>query len=350
MKNNLIYNFLTFLLVLTVVCSGAVHAEETREITDMMGRTVNIPLEINSILCGSPPAFTLTYTIAPDKLAGSTINLSKKYAPQEYASLPTVGTIGTSANFETFLKIHPDVVLMSNYPFFADEAAARDAVASIQDKLQPIPVVFIKEGTSIIDYSDSIRFIGDLLGEKEQAQEMISFYENILATVREKVASIPDNERIKVYYAGGATGLSTTPAGSAFSLLIEICGGKNVADFAKRSGTASQDVSIEQVMSWNPDVILVLDPKFYEEIKTDPLWQDITPVKTNRVYLIPETTFNWFTRPPGVNRIIGIPWTAKALYPDLFQDMDLEKLVKEYHRIFLHISLTDDQIQGILTP
>ena len=105
---------------------------------------------------------------------------------------------------------------------------------------------------------------------------------------------------------------------------------------------------MEQVIAWDPDVILVENPGFYAAVGTDPVWQEITAVKTGRVYLTPRTAFCWFDRPPGINRIIGIPWTAKTLYPDLFRDMDLESLVREYHEIFLHVSLSDDQIHQIL--
>jgi iron complex transport system substrate-binding protein len=110
------------------------------------------------------------------------------------------------------------------------------------------------------------------------------------------------------------------------------------------------EVSMEQVIRWDPEVILAGDPQFYATVRTDPLWQEITAVKTGRVYLIPRTAFCWFDRPPGINRIVGIPWTARTLYPDLFQDMDLVSLVREYHEIFLHVSLSDDQIHQILNP
>ena len=107
---------------------------------------------------------------------------------------------------------------------------------------------------------------------------------------------------------------------------------------------------MEQVIRWDPEVILAAEPDFYATVRADPLWQDITAVKTGRVYLIPRTAFCWFDRPPGINRIIGIPWTAKVLYPDLFTDMDLEGLVQEYHDLFIHVSLSDDQIHRILNP
>jgi iron complex transport system substrate-binding protein len=110
------------------------------------------------------------------------------------------------------------------------------------------------------------------------------------------------------------------------------------------------EVSMEQIISWDPEIILVAEPAFYATVRTDPLWQDITAVKTGRIYLIPRTAFCWFDRPPGINRIIGIPWTAKIFYPEIFSGMDLESLIREYHDLFIHVSLSDDQIHQILNP
>ena len=59
-----------------------------------------------------------------------------------------------------------------------------------------IPVVAVEDTTNSIGYSAPIRFMGDLLGEEEQAEAMISFYEGALATVTGRVASIPDDERV----------------------------------------------------------------------------------------------------------------------------------------------------------
>ncbi len=322
---------------------------ETRTITDMVGRTVVVPSEIETVLCTSPPSTMLVYMVAPDRLAGWNFLPETEYIPEEYAVLPVVGGwFGKeTGNYETFISMHPDIVIEG---FTTDGGAARATVAERQEKMGSIPVVAVEDTTNATGYSEPIRFMGDLLGEEEQAEAMIAFYEGMLAMVTERVASIPDDERVRVYYAEGPKGLATDPTGSQHSELIELCGGRNIADCALTPGIGMTEVSMEQIISWDPDVILAGDPGFYATVRTDPLWQDITAVKTGRVYLIPRTAFCWFDRPPGINRIIGIPWTAKVLYPDLFSDMDLEPLVREYHDLFIHVSLTDDQIREILSP
>ena len=68
-----------------------------------------------------------------------------------------------------------------------------------------------------------------------------------------------------------------------------------------------------------------------------------------QVYLAPQSPFNWFENPPGANTIIGIPWTAKVLYPDKFKDMDLKNLTKEFYSEFYHYNLTDGDVSNILS-
>jgi len=340
------------LLCASAACTATQNIEspaENRTITDMAGRTVVVPSEITSILCTSPPSTNLVYMVAPDRLAGWNFAPEKGYTPEQYMALPVVGGwFGKeTGNYENFISMHPDIVIEG---YTTDGGAALASVAERQQKLGSIPVVAVEDTVNATGYSAPIRFMGGLLGEEEQAEAMISFYEGVLATVRDRVASIPDDQRVGVYYAEGPKGLTTDPSGSSHADLIDLCGGRNVADCAITAGIGMTEVSMEQIIRWDPDVILAGDPKFYAAVRTDPLWQDITAVKTGRVYLIPRTAFCWFDRPPGINRIIGIPWTAKVLYPDLFGDMNLEGLVREYHETFIHVSLTDDQIRGILNP
>jgi iron complex transport system substrate-binding protein len=318
-------------------------------ITDMAGREVTVPAEIRSVLCTSPPSTMLVYMIAPERLLGWNsvpTEECKPYIPEPYASLPEVGGwFGKqTGNYETFISMNPDIVLEG----FNIGGSVTETINERQQKMGVIPVVGVEDTVNSSGYAAPIRFAGELFGEEERAASMIDFYEDVLFTVTREVATIPEDERVRVYYAEGPAGLQTDPTGSQHSELITLCGGYNVADCAITPGYGRTEVSMEQVISWNPEVILVGDPAFYQSIENDPLWQEITAVKTHRVYMIPTTAFCWFDRPPGINRIIGIPWTAKTLYPDRFEDMDLNALVREFHELYFHITLTDDQIGQIL--
>lgn len=322
-----------------------------RTVTDMAGRDVTVPAEIEGVLCTSPPSTMLVYMIAPEKLLGWNsvpTEASKRYIPEPYASLPEVGGwFGKqTGNYETFISMQPGIVLEG----FNIGGSVNDTIAGRQQKMGSIPVVGVEDTVNASGYAAPIRFAGDLLGEEKKAASMLTFYEDVLSLVTERVAAIPEDERVRVYYAEGPEGLWTDPSGSQHAELIDLCGGKNVADCVITPGYGRTEVSMEQVITWNPEVILVGDPVFYRSIESDPRWQDITAVKKHRVYLIPTTAFCWFDRPPGINRIIGIPWTAKTLYPDRFGDMDLPALVGEFHEVYLHMTLSEDEVEQLLNP
>jgi ABC-type Fe3+-hydroxamate transport system, periplasmic component len=322
--------------------------KETRTITDMAGRTVEIPAEVNSVLCTSPPTTMIVYMLSPDKLSGWNFKPNDQYVPSKYKDLPVVGGwFGTkTGNYENFISMHPDIVLEG----FNTQGDFRSTINERQQKLSGIPVVGVDNTVNATEYEAPIRFIGDLLGEEEQAAELISFYNRVRDEVNTVASRIPESEKRGVYYAEGPKGLMTDPKGSQHSQLIELCGGVNVAQCPIKKGYGRAEVSIEQVLNWDPDVIIAGDPTFYEKIYSNPLWQNITAVKNHDVYLTPLSPFCWFDRPPGVNRIIGIPWTAKMLYPEKFGDMDLSSLTKEFYSKFYHYDLSDEEVYEILHP
>jgi iron complex transport system substrate-binding protein len=335
------------LMVLSIPVSVWAESNQTQTITDMAGRTVTIPAHVTSVLGTSPPTTMLIYMIAPDKLLGWNSNNSG-FLPQKYLNLPAVGGWfgGKEGNYESFLSMHPDIIL-EGYNQQGDMKATVDAR---QDKFGSLPVVGVENSVDALGYTEPIKFMGNLLGEPEQAEKMITFYNNVLDQVTSKVAIIPEDKKVTVYQAAGADGLTTEVKGSPHSQLIDVAGGVNVVDEPLTDAFGEIKVSMEQVMTWNPEVIIVEDANLYKKMFTDPSWSQVKAVKDNRVYLTPKTPFSWYDHPPGVNRIIGIPWTAKMLYPDEFKDMDLNQLIKDFHSLFLHYEISDDQIKSALNP
>jgi iron complex transport system substrate-binding protein len=108
-------------------------------------------------------------------------------------------------------------------------------------------------------------------------------------------------------------------------------------------------VSLEQVMLYDPDVILVKEPVFFTQVFSDPRWQRVKAVKEKKVYLIPYEPFNWFDRPPSFMRLLGAKWLANLLYPDRYR-VSMVKETQEFFRLFLAVSLTPQEAGAILRP
>lgn len=334
------------------------NTSDNRQITDMAGRTLVVPSSINRVACTSPPLTTLVYMLDPDKLIAwnslTAVNTTM-YMPDKYKNLPIIGGwFGTTTgNYETFISMSPDIVLEAYaLPTLSTGTDANSTIVERQNKMGSIPVIGICDSCDATNYAPEIKYVGDLLGgpAKKRADKLIAFYSSTLKKVNSTVKTIPDSERKRVYYAEGPKGLQTEPKGSAHAQLIDVCGGINVCDLpaSMGKGYGMASVSMEQVVKWNPDVIICGDPTFYASVYSNPLWQNISAVKNKQVYMVPKNPLSWMDRPPGVNQIIGIPWLAKVLYPDKFQDFDMISMTKEFYSDFYHYNLTDDEARSLL--
>ncbi len=333
--------------------SGGGSVAETRTIVDHAGRSVTVPTKINKVFSVSPAGMIMMYSLAPDKLVGWNYELmpeNKKYILPEYQNLPNLGGwyANISCNTEELLKIHPDVIIS-----IGDlNATAISQAESIQNQIG-IPVVAVNSELTKMD--QAYELLGDLVGEKARAGELAAYCRQSVGDVIEKAKQIPQEERLRVYYAEGTAGLETDPRGSQHTQVLDLVGGINVADVPMKGGMGLSTVSLEQILSWDPDVIITAtmgglggkEGMIYKNVTTDPKWSKLQAVKNNRVYDIPDKPFNWFDRPPSINRIIGVRWLANVLYPEVFQ-YDIKTEMKGYYAMFYHYDLSDQEVEAML--
>ena len=321
--------------------------KEYRTITDMAGRKVKIPVKISKVLSTSPPPTTFIYMLAPEKLGGWVAAPSKdagKLLPKEYHKIPTFGWGRGSTNYESYIAARPDLVFIG-----VEVELDPSRAETVQEKFGTIPVVCIENSRNATGYAKTITFMGDVLGVPERAKKLNDYYLGVLKEVQDKVAGIPKEKRTRIYYAEGNNGLSTDPSGSLHSQLIDICGGNNVAVCSDLSVSGMTAVTMESVLMWKPDVIITTSRNLMEQVYNDQSWKMIPAVKKRNIHLTPSKPFNWFDRPPGVNRIVGIPWTAHILYPDLFPEEWFRTKAKKFYSLFYHYDLTDKELTDLLS-
>ncbi|MGI6119444.1 MAG: ABC transporter substrate-binding protein [Desulfosporosinus sp.] len=345
-------------ILLIMVCSlftgcgtkDAAQQPTTQTITDHAGRSVTIPAQITKCYYTSPLGMIMIYTLAPDTMVGWSMQLTdkeKKYIPEKYHSLPFLGGQQANAKFNTeeLLKANPDVI------FSVGPDALTDTTVSNADKLQEqlnIPVIVV-DG-DIKSTEKAYTFIGKLLGVEEKAKELAAYCTNTMQEVTAATQAMPEEKRVNVYYAEGPKGLATEPKGSSHAIVLDMVKGNNVAQVAAKGGSGMSNVSMEQVLKWNPDVILswgVDKGGAYDLIRTSEDWKNINAVKNDKVYEIPNYPFNWFDRPPSVNRFLGLKWLAATLYPDTYQ-VDMVKEVKNFYSLFYHVDLSDADAKDLL--
>ena len=328
--------------------------EGNQSITDMANRNLSVPSPINHVLSTSPSTTIIVYMVAPDKLLAfnyQTTSEEQSLIPDKYKSLGSVGGwYGTqTGSYEQFIAMSPDVIFDSFTPSGSGstDSGTLDTINQRQQQFGQIPDVAVADTSNISSTNPSIEFIGKLLGSADKAKKLTDFNTNMQNQVTGVVSNMSQSDKVTVYYAHGTSGLETAASGSVHSQLIDLCGGINVANISDEGMWAS--VSMEQILQWNPEVIITSDPTFYANIYSNSSWSGITAVKNKRVYLSPQAPFKWFDQPVGANMIMGIPWTAKILYPDKFKSLNLTKETKEFYSEFYHYDLSDEDVNKILT-
>jgi iron complex transport system substrate-binding protein len=318
-------------------------AARAASVVDGAGRRVAAPARVARVFPAGPPAAILLYTLAPDLLLGwPRANRADEleYLHPEVGRRPEVGRLtgrGNTANLELVLALRPDLIL--------DSGAVTPTHVELADRVQAqtgIPYALLDGSFRAIP--ESYRALGALLGRNERATELAEWCEATVRTMTERASPIPPEGRVRVYYARGPRGLETGLGGSINVETIEFLGAVNVAG-EQRGSMAT--VSFEQVLSWNPAVIVTIDPEFYRNVRDDALWRTLNAVRNGRVHLSPRLPFGWVDFPPSVNRVIGLWWLAKILYPAQFPE-DLKSITRDFYARFYHVNLTDRQLDGLL--
>lgn len=326
--------------------SEAAYAAGEREITDMAGRTVVVPDEIETVFSSSTVTAIFMYTLAPDKLLGWNYELNeleKSIILEEYHDLPNFG-MGDSINYEAVIAADPTIAV--------NVGTINDKMISDCDKLSKslgVPVVAVDGNLSAS--AEAYRFMGELLGEEEQAEKLASYAEKTFADI-EKM-EVPEDKKVRIYYGNGEDSLETAPAGSAHGQIIDMVNAVNVADLEMGEGSRVQ-ISAEQLLAWDPDVIVVNgEPKAdtsgasaAEAILANPDYASLKAVQDQQVYGTPNTPFSWMDRPMGPNRIVGICWLSGLIYPE-YLNYNVDEEVKEFFDLFYHVQLTDEKLENI---
>ncbi|XHH09064.1 MAG: ABC transporter substrate-binding protein [Candidatus Bathyarchaeia archaeon] len=324
-------------------------APTTKVVTDMYGRNVTVPTTITRVLCTGPIEAEFVYMIAPDKLAGIpfTFNGNPAYVPTQYANLTVVGGwFGQqTGNIETFLAAEPEIIIDGS-------CSTIEQVEERQAQFGSVPVIGCKAGDYLTQYGAEITFIGNLLGEQEQAQKLNVYYQDAMNYVTSKVFNVQPDDKVRVYYAEGSTGLNTDPQGSMHTMLISFCGGVNVANVELLPGYGMASTSMEAIYQWNPDMIIIgrgSQASLYNTIMSSTAWNQLDAVKNGKVVIRPDNPYSWFDGPPGPGQILGMYWMVHTLYPSLTADLNLNAQVRIFYSEFFHYDLTDQQIQTLLS-
>jgi len=320
--------------------------KETRLFVDSCGRAVEIPAQINAVVPSGPLAQMILYTVCPEKLQSLAVTLSKtqkQYLDERIWSLPITGQFYGGAgtmNLEEIMRAAPDLII--------DMGEAVDSIASDMDGLQAqtgIPVIFIE--ASLTTMEQAYRTLGELVDASERADACADYIRDTLSDVREKAASIPENERLRTVYAVGENGTEVYGKGSLHAETLELVGAENVAIVERYNSKGRTEVSMEQMLVWNPDVLILGGDADLRDVLSDPGWANVSAVQNGRAYEVPTGPYNWMDQPPSVQRVLGLKWLGNVLYPELY-DYDMVNETRTFYRLFWHYELSEEAARSLL--
>ena len=323
-------------------------AAETRTFTDSVGRTVELPAQIDRIAPSGHTANQVLLTIAPEKMVGLSQELSEsqqKYlgTSVDVASLPVFGEI-----FGAKGDLNKEAVAAANPQVLIDTGEVKDGIAEDLDTLQEqlgIPCVFVE--TKLDDYGAAYEKLGELLGLEERGQELSDYCQNAYDEVTSVMEGIPEDERTSVLYLLGEDGTNVIGKDTYQAQVVDMFA-NNVAvlENASNKGTGSES-SLEQIALWNPEVIIFGYGSIYDTVADEPAWDGIDAIDNGTYYEAPGEPYNWLNNPPTVNQVMGMQWLPRLLYPDKFDDT-IADVTKSYYQTFYGYELSDAELDELI--
>ncbi|MDD1729798.1 MAG: ABC transporter substrate-binding protein [Methanospirillum sp.] len=320
-----------------MVGTGPCLADDTQTIVDITGNQVTLPVNITRAVNIDPFAAQFLYVIgADDRLIATQHGPSdaeklKKYTPY-LASLPSAGH-KDDLNKEEVVALKPEVVISSIDYVNANEVS----------KQLGIPFVIL-DFESPENLTRSYQIMGQMFGKEREADEFISYYNGKMNQVRTDLAAVTSDTVKKVYY-GQRKATQTLGDNYYEARIATIAGGDNVAEGVKGGDNV---VSMDQIYTWNPDVIVLLPycAQSVDDILADPAWQALPAVQKKKVYRMPKFLMTW--EMPVPESVLATMWLANVLYPG-YVNYDLTQEIKEFYQKYYRINLSDNEILSILS-
>jgi len=300
-------------------------------ITDMLGRVIEVPRDINKIVGIEAGALRLlVYLECTDLVVGiEDVELESgkpyNFAHPELFELPLIGPIH-GGDAELIMKQNPDII-------FWTYTTTGDA-DELQEKTG-IPVVAINYGDlddSRDTFFEALRLIGSILDKNNRAEELIKYINQIITDLDDRTANISEDQKLKTYVGGighrGAHGILSTEATYAPFLFV------NTINVANELGMNHAFIDQEKLIEWNPDIIFIDEGGYLlsiEDVKGIS-YKSVTAIENNNLYgVIP---YNSYTINIGTV-LANAYYIGTVLFPDEFSDINVEEKADEIYQNFV---------------
>ncbi len=344
MKKIMLFVLMLVLTVSTFAGCGTgdnTTGNETRTITDGVGRTVEIPAKVERIVAlGNTPRM-ITYLGLADKAVGIggmdtemiTPVTAYAYANKDlWADIPLVGTDAAGATDyypEEIIAVNPDIILCTYTAELADEIQTKTGT----------PVIAVSYGTLFSeDFNEALRILADACGVEDRADEVITYISDCLDDLANRTAGISDEDKPTVLGAAatfkglhGIDGVYTN-----YAVFKAIAANDVTAGLSSTMGALLIDK--EQILEWDPQYIF-FDSGGVGLVRTDynenpEFYSHLTAMQEGNLYQYPSSTSYYSNNEIP---IVNAYYVASLLYPEQFSDIDFEDKANEIFAFFLGV-------------
>ncbi len=300
-----------------------VRSQNSWTLTDSLNRTVAVTSPVSRVLCVQPEISRMIVALgAGGTLVGMDYTLRRRDPLFQLVfpgaiRVPVVSVSANNINLELVVQLKPEIIFVS--PF------ERQIVDTLERKIR-VPVVARASMGKFDGLLEELRLVGRILGREARAAELIGRFSQIRDRIRRVLNDVPKERKPRVYLAFWES-LTRTPISYE---PVDAAGGRNVAAklLPDVLGSVQTMINIEQLLNWNPDIILVHGNYRPEERKTtvrqildDPRLASVNAVRSRKVYY----TFGFWDWWDLAEVALETSYLAHKFYPDRFPDFDLKR-------------------------
>jgi iron complex transport system substrate-binding protein len=312
--------------------------------TDSIGREVQVPKEPKTIAALDSFSAQAVFVLGEgDRIIAAPGGIQRDELLQQISpslANSSVAMGGGSINAEEILRIKPDVIFIKGDIYSTE---------SEKTKLDELGIPFL-----VINYSDmksqmeAMDIIGKALGKSELADKYRKNYEDTIDLVSERVKDIPESELPRIYHSVNEA-VRTDGPGTLGADWISVTRAINVSvDQPLKYAESNYYSTLEQIYSWNPEIIICNESGVPEYILTDQKWEGLDAVAHNKVYQMPIGASRWGHQ-GSAETALALLWLAKQLYPEQFKDIDLYERTMEFYDTFYRYAVTPETMRLILS-
>lgn len=332
-------------------------AAASRIVVDQIGNEVELPAEVNRVVIASAWPLASVFCLFEgnvEKLVGldpaiisaAENSLLIKVAP-EIVHVPSGFSKNGILNVEELLKLKPDVVLYASAVPGDYEACKQAGIPAVGFRLD------VKDFNAVETINSWMELLGRVMNTNIEANDFVAYGREMQAKVEERLKGVPRDKKPRCMFIHGYEALAIrVPGASSWAdYWINASGGVNVA---AEAGKGTLGVNMEQIYAWNPEKIFItnflplLPDDLYGNRVTGHDWAPVEAVKQKAVRKLPLGMYRWYVT--CSDSALMLLWMAKENQPELFEDIDMNRTVKDFYKRFYGLSLSDEEVASVFRP